>query len=400
MADLLEQIVTQPGELAEYCAHLAASRQFGFDTEFVGENTYHPHLCLVQVATAERIILIDPLTVGPLDAFWKLVVDPANEVIVHAGREEVRLCRLWTGQTPGNLIDLQLAAGLAGLAYPLGHGALVSQVLRVQLAKNETLTEWRERPLTRAQIRYAFDDVRYLLPLWQRLGKDLHKLGRMAWVREEVARLTANAAPEEPVQERWRKLRGLGALDRRRLGVVRALFAWREEKAALANRPARTIIRDDLIIEIARRNPQRARDLEVVRGLGKRDLDTILSVVDHARQLPREQWPEPAERDQDAPQVGWLAGVLTAVLGDHCVRHRLAANLVATNQDIKLLVRARMAGEPLPGESLLTQGWRAQTILPELLAILEGRRSVRIADAAGNAPFAFDNRKSDPSAGE
>ena len=118
MAELQEQILTRPQELAACCEYLAACRQFGFDTEFVGEDTYHPRLCLVQLATAERLILIDPLTVGPLDAFWKLVVDPANQVIVHGGREEVRLCRLWGGQTPGNLFDLQLAAGLVGLAKP------------------------------------------------------------------------------------------------------------------------------------------------------------------------------------------------------------------------------------------------------------------------------------------
>jgi ribonuclease D len=392
MPDLVEQIVTHPDDLVEVCAHLTASRRFGFDTEFVGENTYHPHLCLVQVATAERVILIDPLTVGPLDAFWNLVVDPANEVIVHAGREEVRLCRLWTGQTPGNLVDLQLAAGLVGLAYPLGHGALVSQVLRVQLAKGETLTEWRERPLTRAQIRYAYDDVRYLLPLWERLGTDLHKLGREDWIREEVARLTNNAAPDEPSPERWRKLRGLGALDRRRLTTVRELFAWREAKAAATNRPARTIIRDDLIIEIARRNPQRIRDLQVVRGLARRDLDAIFEVVERAAKLPRELWAEPTERELDVPQIGWLASVLTAVLGDFCVRQRLAPNLVATSQDIKLLVRSRLAGEPLPLDSLLTKGWRARHVLPELLAILDGRRSLRIANVRADAPLAFEDK--------
>src|SRR5581483_4373567 len=89
--DLPEQFITQPDELQACCAHLAECRRFGFDTEFVGEDTYHPHLCLVQVATPERLYLIDPLTVGPLDAFWKLVVDPNNLVVVHAGREEVRL---------------------------------------------------------------------------------------------------------------------------------------------------------------------------------------------------------------------------------------------------------------------------------------------------------------------
>src|SRR5947209_20485915 len=109
---LAEEIITEPGELAQFCEYLATCSAFGFDTEFVGEDTYHPRLCLVQVATAERLILIDPVTTGPLDAFWKLVVDRDKQVIVHAGREEVRLCRLWTGQTPSGLFDLQIAAGL------------------------------------------------------------------------------------------------------------------------------------------------------------------------------------------------------------------------------------------------------------------------------------------------
>jgi ribonuclease D len=179
-SDLPEQIVSTADELTACCEHLAACRRFGFDTEFVGENTYHPHLCLVQVATAERLYLIDPLAVGPLDAFWRLVVDPQNLVVVHAGREEVRLCRLWAGQTPGNFFDLQIAAGLVGLAYPLGAGSLINQLLGVQLAKAETLTEWRDRPLTAAQIRYAFDDVRYLLPAHERVAARLEAQGRAA----------------------------------------------------------------------------------------------------------------------------------------------------------------------------------------------------------------------------
>src|SRR5262245_14904637 len=276
MPNLPEQIVTQPHELSVCCEHLAAGGVFGFDTEFIGENSYHPQLCLVQVATAERLYLIDPLSAGPLDAFWKVVVDPANLVVVHAGREEVRLCRLLGGQVPGNLFDLQIAAGLAGLAYPLSHGTLVGQVLGVPLAKGETLTRWDNRPLTPAQVRYAFDDVRYLLAAWRRLSGQLEELGRADWAREEFARLATVAAPEEPSNEKWRKLRGLGSLGRRQLAVVRDLFAWREEVAERTNRPPRTIVRDDLLIEIARRNPTKERDLHVIRGLPRRDLPAVV----------------------------------------------------------------------------------------------------------------------------
>jgi ribonuclease D len=389
MSDVREEIVTQPEELAACCAELAACSHFGFDTEFVGEDTYHPSLCLVQVATPDRLFLIDPLTAGPLDAFWQLVVDPARVVVVHAGREEVRLCRLWTGQTPGNLFDLQLAAGLTGLAYPLGHGTLVHQVLGVQLPKGETLTEWRHRPLTAGQIRYAFDDVRYLLPVWRRVSAKLEELGRTDWAREEFARLAVNAAPEEPATEKWRKLRGLGSLDRRRLAIVRALYHWRERTADRTNRPTRSIVRDDLLVEIARRNPTRERDLQVVRGLPRRDLEAIVQTVAEARGLAIEDCPAVYGREQDPPQITLVSNVLSAVLGDRCARLGLAANLVANGNDIKLLVRARLAGQPMPSESLLATGWRSAHILPDLLAVLEGRRLLRIADVAAEAPLAY-----------
>lgn len=389
MPEPREEIVTQPEELAACCGELAACDCLGFDTEFVGEDTYHPSLCLLQVASPDTLFLIDPLTAGPLEAFWQLIVDPARVVVVHAGREEVRLCRLWTGQTPGNLFDLQLAAGLAGLAYPLGHGTLVHHVLGVQLSKGETLTEWRRRPLTSDQIRYAFDDVRYLLPVWRRLSAKLEKLGRTEWAREEFARLAVNAAPEEPATEKWRKLRGIGSLDRRRLAVVRALYNWRDEAAARSNRPTRAIVRDDLIIEIARRNPTRERDLHVVRGLPRRDLETIIHIVTEARRLPIEDCPPVQGREQDPPQVVLVANVLSAVLSDLCARRGLAANLVANGSDVKRLVRAHFAGQAPPSDSLLATGWRRAHILPDLLAVLEGRRSVRIANVRANAPLDY-----------
>jgi ribonuclease D len=393
-----EQIVSHPDELRTCCDYLAGCPRIGFDTEFVGEDTYHPHLCLVQVSTPERLILIDPLSAGPPDCFWNLVIDPARQVIVHAGREEVRLCHLWTGRRPGNLFDLQIAAGLVGLPYPLGHGAIVNQLLGVQISKGETLTEWRSRPLTRSQVRYAFDDVRYLLPLGQRLTERLAALDRLDWAQEEFARLTSSALPEDPAaaaaSERWRKLRGLGSLDRRKLAVVRELFFWREETATRTNRPARTICRDDLIGEIARRNPTRERDLHVIRGLPRRDLPAILELVKRARDLPLEQCPRVAEREQDPPQVGLVANVLAAVLGDYCTRNRLAPNLVANSSDLKLLVRMAMrhgrVAESNLTASLLSQGWRSQFVLPVLRDVLEGRRGIRIADVSADAPLTYD----------
>lgn len=386
-----EHIVTTPDALRTCCDYLSHCPQLGFDTEFVGEKTYHPHLCLVQVATPERLYLIDPLSAGPLDAFWQLLLDPARLVIVHAGREEVRLCQLWAGAPPGNLFDLQIAAGLVGMQYPIGHGPLVNQLLNIRLAKGETLTEWRERPLTKNQIRYAFDDVRHLLALWQRLRKRLEQRDRLSWATEEFERLKKNALATPEETEKFRKLRGIGALNRRQLGIVRALYQWREERAAEVNRPARTVVRDDLLVEIARRNPIKVHDLEVVRGLSKREAPAILEVFNEAKTLPLDACPLPTERDQDPPQVQLVTNILTALLGDWCARHEVAQSLAASNQDVRLLVRARLQGEELPEASGLVRGWRAAHLLPEVLAMLDGKRTLRIADITSDTPFTFED---------
>jgi ribonuclease D len=391
VGEIPEEIVTDSRQLSACCQYLASCPRFGLDTEFVGEDTYHPRLCLVQVATPERLILIDPVAAGSLDDFWKLVIDPAYQVVVHAGREDVRLCRLWSGHAPGNLFDLQIAAALVGYAYPLGHGALVSQVLGVQLSKGETLTEWRDRPLTHQQLRYAFDDVRYLLGVFEVLDKRLAELGRRDWASEEFARLANHISFEEASPEKWRKLRGLGTLDRRRLAIVRELSQWRDVTAERKNRPPRTIVRDDLLIEIARRMPAREHDLVVIRGLPRTDLQGILDVVQKARALPLAECPALCEREQDPAQAALLSGVLLALLGDFCVRAHLAPNVVCNHQDIKLLVRACLQGKSVPAQSILAVGWRSRYVLPYLQEFLAGRRSLRVADVQSEAPFAVSD---------
>ena len=389
---LPQRVVSTTSQLDDCCRHLADKRKFGLDTEFVGEDTYHTLLCLVQVATEDCLFLIDPQTVGPLDAFWKLVVDPENLVVVHAAREEVRLCQLWSGFTPGNLFDLQIAAGLTGYNYPLSHSNLVHQVLRIRLGKEETLTEWRNRPLTESQIRYAFEDVQYLLPMWERLTDKLDKLGRLDWAKEEFTRLKELTAPSEDSQitnSKWRKLRGTGGLDRRRLAILQSLFEWREEVAAKTNRPPRSIIRDDLLVEVARRNPTKPRDLQVLRGLPKRSLDELLDVVREAKKIPIQDCPEVKEREQDPPQLAIINHIMTAALSDTTTRKQLSTQLVASNADLKSWVRACFYGRPWPTELPLCQGWRAKWILPELEAILNGERSLTISNMKSAAPLTY-----------
>ena len=389
-----EIVVADPQTLTDCCARLATSDLLGFDTEFVGEETYEPSLCLIQVSTTDTLYLIDPLSAGPLDAFWRLLVDPARTVVVHAGREEIRMCRRFAGQAPSNWIDLQVAAGLVGLNFPMGHGTLVYHLLGTQLSKGETLTEWRHRPLSASQIKYAFDDVRFLLPLWQQLDTHLQKLGRRDWAKQEFARFVTQALPEVSslpvVADKWRKLRGVGALDRRRLGMVREMFLEREAIAAEMNRPPRVLVRDDLLIELARRNPKSAEDIQSMRGITRRFVQPMWEAIERARKLPPDQLPQAIERDQDPPQVALIVNLLAAILNDFCARERLAVSLTATMSDLRDLVRSKMQNGDVAPTNLLMTGWRKDFVLPILLEVLEGKRRVRIADLQSESPFAVE----------
>jgi ribonuclease D len=383
---LPEQLVTHPAQLAACLAHLAKAPLIGFDTEFVGEDAYRPDLCLVQVATAEQLFVVDPFECGPLDEFWRLLLDPARTTIVHAGREDIRMCYFQAGAPPANTFDVQIAAGLVGMTFPIGYASLVHDLLHQRMQKGETLTDWRKRPLTPAQVRYAYDDVRYLLPAHRKLTERLKRHKRLDWAQEEFAAAARKAVADDATVERWRKIKGLGALDRRGLAVAREVYGWRDKFAERLNRPPRFLMRDDLLIEVAKRAPTRPEELHAVRGLPRGQEEAIIEAVRRAQALPADGCPEPEARDNDPPNVVLLGNLLNVVLNDFAGRSRLAANLVASGSDLKAVVRSRVADEPLP-DVPLCRGWRARHVLPELLALLRGETAIRVANPKAPDPL-------------
>src|SRR5262249_4977293 len=151
-------------------------------------------------------------------------------------------------------------------------------------------------------------------------------------------------------------------------------------------RPPRTVVRDDLLVEITRRNPKSVKDLIPVRGLAKRHLEDIFHAVEKGRTLPAEEWPELARREEDPPQVSLAVNLLSATVAYLSTKHQIAGNLIATTGELKALVRAQMQKQEVPGECLLSQGWRHDHFLPQLKSLLEGRLALRLGDLRSEAP--------------
>jgi len=388
-----EHFVANEADFLKSCEKIAKSSVFGFDTEFVSEESFRPELCLVQVATPEDLFVIDAIAIGSLGAFWDLVTDGKRNVIVHAGREEIRICQHLSGKAPARLFDIQVAAGLIGVGYPAGYGTLVQTFAGTRLSKQETLTDWRIRPLTADQITYAFDDVRYLLECHEKISARLLELDRIDWAEEEFADLQARSNLDEPIGERWRKVKGTGGFDRKRLAMVREIVAWREEFAAKRNRPPRAILRDDLIADIVKRNPQKAQDILAFRGVQHRDSEEIMAAIQKARALPLDTLPIQDETKPDAPQVGLIGQVMAGLLGDLCNRKSLVPGLVATASDLRELVRSKIDNTSLSGNNSLAKGWRLKHVFPVLMDFLEGKTSLRLARVDNESPFEYDDSK-------
>lgn len=386
-------VITTTSQLLSLVDHLRTTGRFSFDTEFVSEDTFEPVLCLIQVATRERLALIDPLAVRDLDPFWGVVCDPAVEVVMHAAGEDLRICLIRTGRLPRRVFDVQMAAGLAGFSYPLSLVNLVGQVLGVSLAGGETRTDWRRRPLSPAQVEYALDDVRYLLDVADFMQSALADLGRSSWVEDEIADFIEGIAQSRD-EERWRRLSGLNQLGRRGMEMARQLWIWREDEARRQNRPLRQVMRDDLLVAIAKRQPTNRRGLEALRDFNRPGLtnraDEILAALDRARQMPEEQLPELAARFEEPPGLATVSNLLSAALAQCCAQHRIAGSLVANQADLKQMIRWHLDGRPDDRRPALLQGWRAGLTGQTLLDVLGGRVTLRVANPGSDFPVALE----------
>jgi len=373
-----EVVVASAREWSACREHLAQVQLVGLDTEFVGEGRHRPELCLVQIATADTLYVIDPYAVGPLEGLWELLHDPARLVVVHAGKEDIRICQHHADQPPARIFDIQLAAGLCGLDYPLGYGKLVEELFGVTVNNKElTLSNWRQRPLTQSQLRYAFDDVRYLLPAYHVLQERLRQQRRERWAEEEFDALLQRAVAEDQGPENWRRVKGIGRLDRQGLAIVRELYQWREDWSQRYNRPSRHVVPDHLLVRIARLRPQCRKELASLRGVPQNAVPEILEAIQRALALPLSACPGPTPRIPETAEVIAVSQLLQIVLHEWCARRRVASNLAATLADLKALAYYHLTRQDAPAMPLL-RGWRAEVLLPELQAVLEGRRWVAV----------------------
>jgi ribonuclease D len=366
-------------DVAAIADRARATGRIGLDTEFMPEGRYRPLLCLVQIYAGGEIDVLDPLEGFDPAPIASVLADPAVEVVLHAGRQDVAILRREWSIDFTNVFDTQVAAGFAGFSAQAGYNGLLHDVLRIRLSKTASFTRWDARPLTDEQLRYAREDVEHLFALADEIRRRLDERGRAEWAREEC-RAIAEATDERDPLEVWRRLPRATGLDPRERAVARQLAAWRELTAAKEDRPVGAVLRDPTVVELAKRRPSSRRELSQIRGVNpdvvrRRADDLIRVIAEGAASEPIRN--EDGERLSSEPQDGPAIALAEALVRARAQEAGLAYELIAARADLSPIVVSARRGGPEPDVRTL-RGWRRELVGEELLELLAGRRRLGV----------------------
>lgn len=368
-------------ELVAFCERASSSKILAIDTEFLRERTYYPKLCLIQAATHDECVAIDPLSIEDLSPLAGLMTDRRITKVFHACTQDLEAILCALGVVPAPIFDTQLAGAYVGMRQQLGYGALVERYTGVRLPKADSLTDWSRRPLDDEQLAYAEDDVRYLPGIYDAMMTQLVSRNRLAWVADEMAALSDRTRVERNPEEAYLHLKRSASLTRRQLAVSREVCAWREREAARRDVPRKWVVSDEVLLETSKRVPKAVDRLRRIRGteqLSAKDCEALVRAVRKGVALGLEDLPAPKRREHVSAEVEGAVDLMNALLRIVADREGIAPQVIATREDLMDLIQRR------EGCALAT-GWRHEVaggLLERLLAgeigltVKEGRVEV------------------------
>ncbi len=369
------QYIDTKNSLEIFCSKIEHAPWVALDTEFLREKTYYPQLCLIQVATPEHVACIDPLTLDSIDPLLDIVYNPNTIKVLHAARQDMEIFYNLRGELPKPIFDTQLAAPLLGHTDNIGYANLVQKVLGVHLEKAHSRTDWTQRPLSDKQLHYAADDVIYLAQLYIELKKNLEKHQRLHWLDDEFEALCDTNLYANTPQNAWRRVKAADRLKGARLAVLQSLAEWREETAQNENRPRNWLIRDDVLIEIARAIPETVQALNHTRGLNERTLQKhgkqIIARVNSGKEHPPILFPQkPYDKIKLTAEQEEQVDLLQVLIRLRANENALNPTILATRKTLEKFV----SGHPCD----LNDGWKSHMIGHDLQALLAGEKILSI----------------------
>ena len=364
------QYIDTPAKLATLCLQITKEPWLALDTEFLREKTYYPKFCLLQIATPDWVACIDPLALPSLDDLFEVLYSPSIVKVFHSCRQDLEIFYQLTGKLPEPVFDTQVAAPLLGFQDNPGYAMLVSSLLNINLNKAHTRADWSKRPLTEAQIQYAADDVIYLCQIYQIITEKLAELGRADWLQQDFAELSNPSFYEVVPDKAWLKIKGKNKLTGKQLSIVQLLAEWREKTAQAEDRPKSWLLRDELLFDMAKLQPETTAEIAEVRGINERVVNRygkeLCQLITQAKNQPPTAINEKHKPLKKTQQQEAILDILTALVRIRAEENLLNPNILATRKDLEELMFAD------DSECQLLHGWRFAMAGKELVGLLHG----------------------------
>ncbi|PXA98943.1 ribonuclease D [Nostoc sp. 3335mG] len=365
-------LIVSTDALSDFCERAAKFDFVTVDTEFLRETTYWPRLCLIQVATDDEAVLIDPLAFDlDLKPFFALLANPVVTKVFHAARQDIEIFVKLTGAVPHNIFDTQIAASVCGFGDSASYDSLVRAICKVELDKSSRFTDWSARPLSEKQRLYALADVTYLRDIYRELRKQVEQTRRWDWVEDELATLRSIDTYVVQPEQAWERLK-MKINRPRDLAALKVLAEWRERKAQTTDQPRSRIFKDDALYDLAMQRPLTPEAFDklraVPRGFGRSAAAAeIIALLKGVEALTKTELPVLPERYRGPSPKGAVGDLVRVLLKSVAEQHGVAARIIATSDEIDALVLDDDADVPA------LKGWRRKLFGEKALAVKHGR---------------------------
>lgn len=300
------EILTTNAQVAELARLLAAETVIAVDLEADSMHNYQEKVCLIQVSTLKKTVLIDPLAVTDLSPLQPVFSNPAIRKIFHAADYDLRSLKRDFNLSISGLFDTMISAQLLG-EERIGLADLLRKYFGVELDKKFQRADWSKRPLPAEMVRYAAEDTCHLHSLVDIFEKRLEELNRTSWAVEEFSLMedVRFAEAKGPICLRFK---GAGTLSRRELGVLEKLMQWREAEGARLNRPVYKVLGNKSLLGLTQRMPRDKGNLHDIEGLSPRLIErygrALLAAVHAGLETPEEDLPKFPRQPRRAKDPG------------------------------------------------------------------------------------------------
>jgi ribonuclease D len=264
------ELIETRGDLDNLAQDLLGEKVIAVDTEADSFYHYFDKTCLVQIGTKRHIYLVDPLALGgpaELQPLAPVFASPEIRKIFHAAEYDIFVLKRDCSFEFANLFDTMISAQLLGYSS-VGLAGIAARHFDVNLPKDEQRSDWSRRPLTEQQLSYAAADVLYLIPLAEKLSRELREAKRRRWAVEEFEALCRRKWPDREFDALgYLRIKGARKLDPKALSVLRELYLVRDKRAREMDRPPFKVLGNRTLIEIAERRPKKLSELAEIKGI-------------------------------------------------------------------------------------------------------------------------------------